>query len=269
MPLSPRQSRPWSATDPWSPEACRRRNAISKRRSGALARGRAEQEHIPCVSSWTSRPASRPAGCAASAAIPWPWQRRWHANARGHEVVVAMNGALGDTVDADPRRLRRAGSQGAHGRLVAAGRRRFPDRRQPVAHSGGGTAPRAFPGIACVPTSSMSRACSKGLVTMSATSVGRSRQDMPTAVTLYDLIPLAHQDVYLPKIPAVADWYARKLTSLRRADLLLAISDHSAREAFRVAGTRRRIVSGRSPRPPIRCSAPPNRRRARSAEAGR
>lgn len=53
----------------------------------------------------------------------------------------------------------------------------------------------------------------------------------PTAVTLYDLIPLLNRAHYLPNSIA-RDWYYRQLDSLRRARLLLAISESSRREAL-------------------------------------
>ena len=67
------------------------------------------------------------------------------------------------------------------------------------------------------------------------TSIGEVAADMPTAVTLYDLIPMVRRDVYLAN-PVVADWYERKLASLRRADLWLAISDHTRREGIELLG---------------------------------
>lgn len=52
-----------------------------------------------------------------------------------------------------------------------------------------------------------------------------------TAVTLYDLIPLMRKERYLAD-PNVAAWYQRKLESLRRADLLLAISGSARQEGI-------------------------------------
>jgi glycosyltransferase involved in cell wall biosynthesis len=49
-------------------------------------------------------------------------------------------------------------------------------------------------------------------------------------VIIYDLIPLSEPEAYLPN-PVIRRWYDRKLESLRNADLLLAISDYSARDA--------------------------------------
>lgn len=62
-------------------------------------------------------------------------------------------------------------------------------------------------------------------------SISTSPDAAPTAVTLYDLIPLLNRVHYLPN-PVARDWYYRQLDSLRRARLLLAISESSRREAL-------------------------------------
>ena len=62
-------------------------------------------------------------------------------------------------------------------------------------------------------------------------SVGMANEHLPTGVTLYDLIPLAYEKQYLQN-PAQRAWYYRKLASLKRADLLLAISDFSRQEGI-------------------------------------
>ena len=56
-----------------------------------------------------------------------------------------------------------------------------------------------------------------------------------SAVILYDLIPLSEPETYLPN-PVVRQWYERKLESLCNADLLLAISDYSMRDAVTRVG---------------------------------
>lgn len=63
-------------------------------------------------------------------------------------------------------------------------------------------------------------------------SIPASSQAALTAVTLYDLIPLLNREHYLPN-PIARDWYYRQLDSLRRARLLLAISESSRREALK------------------------------------
>jgi glycosyltransferase involved in cell wall biosynthesis len=64
------------------------------------------------------------------------------------------------------------------------------------------------------------------------TSIGNLDADFSTAVTLYDLIPLLNKEIYLLNNPPVRDWYYRKLLSLKRAELLLAISESSRQEAI-------------------------------------
>jgi glycosyltransferase involved in cell wall biosynthesis len=71
----------------------------------------------------------------------------------------------------------------------------------------------------------------EGLADEAVNSVGRLDARVPTAVTLYDLIPLLRPDDYLRK-PVVKRCYLRRLQSLKRADLLLAISESSRREAI-------------------------------------
>lgn len=67
------------------------------------------------------------------------------------------------------------------------------------------------------------------------TSVGTLTHAFPTAVVLYDLIPLIHEAIYLEN-PAVRAWYSGKVNHLRRSDLLLAISESSRDEAVKYLG---------------------------------
>jgi len=57
-----------------------------------------------------------------------------------------------------------------------------------------------------------------------------SNRHYKSVVILYDLIPLSEPQAYLPN-PVVRQWYNEKLESLRNADLILAISDYSMRDA--------------------------------------
>ena len=75
----------------------------------------------------------------------------------------------------------------------------------------------------------------EGLVDDGVTSVGLLTQGIPTAVTLYDLIPLINRTPYLDN-PVVESWYENKLDQLRRADLLLAISESSRQEGIKYLG---------------------------------
>jgi len=63
------------------------------------------------------------------------------------------------------------------------------------------------------------------------TSVGMLDQSVPTAVILYDLIPLINRKIYLSN-PIQEAWYETKLDALRRAGLLLSISASSRQEAI-------------------------------------
>jgi glycosyltransferase involved in cell wall biosynthesis len=75
----------------------------------------------------------------------------------------------------------------------------------------------------------------EGLGDNAVTSVGHGVLSPPAAVTLFDLIPLINQSTYLSN-PVVKDWYFDKVASLRRAKLLLAISESSRQEAIEHLG---------------------------------
>lgn len=65
----------------------------------------------------------------------------------------------------------------------------------------------------------------------SSTSWGQVANGAQHAVTLYDLIPYAFPETYLAERPMRSS-YLRKIQDLRKADLLLAISEFSRREAI-------------------------------------
>ena len=75
----------------------------------------------------------------------------------------------------------------------------------------------------------------EGLSDNSVASVPQGDGRFDTAVTLYDLIPLLRKERYLGD-PNIARWYYRKLESLKRARLLLAISGNARDEAIRELG---------------------------------
>jgi glycosyltransferase involved in cell wall biosynthesis len=62
------------------------------------------------------------------------------------------------------------------------------------------------------------------------TSIGVFAPHIPTAVVLYDLIPLLNPGVYLHANPAYAKNYQRKIEHLKQAKLWLAISESAACE---------------------------------------
>lgn len=75
----------------------------------------------------------------------------------------------------------------------------------------------------------------EGLPDDAVTSIGSVITSVPTAVILYDLIPLIHKEVYLEN-SMVENWYLNKIDQLRRADMLLSISNSSGGEAVRYLG---------------------------------
>lgn len=66
-------------------------------------------------------------------------------------------------------------------------------------------------------------------------SVGTLATEIKHAVTSYDLIPLLNADTYLIN-ERTREWYYRKLNELKKAGLLLAISENSRREAIYALG---------------------------------
>ena len=75
----------------------------------------------------------------------------------------------------------------------------------------------------------------EGFGDSAASSIGTLQSRIPTSVTLYDLIPLIHRKPYLEN-HRFEQWYEDRVGHLRRADLLLAISDSSRREAIEHLG---------------------------------
>lgn len=70
----------------------------------------------------------------------------------------------------------------------------------------------------------------EGLGDDAVLSIGDYKTAIPTAVILYDLIPLIHKKIYLDN-ELVSRWYLNKIDNLKRADLLLSISESSGKEA--------------------------------------
>ncbi len=71
----------------------------------------------------------------------------------------------------------------------------------------------------------------EGLEDDAVTSIGLLKYSVPTAVVLYDLIPLINSSPYLDN-PDIQQWYEEKIEHLKRADLLLSISESSKQEAL-------------------------------------
>ena len=91
------------------------------------------------------------------------------------------------------------------------------------------------------------------------TSIGGFAADLPTAVTLYDLIPLSAR---LPD-PACQEHYARKIESFRRAILWLGISEFSCNDAIKQLGLDPNYVIN------VGCAADPRFRQIEIAQSER
>jgi glycosyltransferase involved in cell wall biosynthesis len=148
-----------------------------------------------------------------------------------HEVVVVLNDAFGESIDelrrtlADvvaPQNIRVWHSPGEVGQINVANekRRRAAELvREAFLES-------LNPSIVLV--------CSlfEGLVDNVVTSVGMLSSNVPTAVVLYDLIPLINREPYLEN-PLVERWYENKIGHLRGASAVLAISESSRSEGLK------------------------------------
>jgi glycosyltransferase involved in cell wall biosynthesis len=75
----------------------------------------------------------------------------------------------------------------------------------------------------------------EGSVDDAVVSVGRGSKRIRTAVTLYDIIPYVLSDIYITS-DQFQRYYDSKIRSLREADLLLAISEHSKEDAIEHLG---------------------------------
>jgi glycosyltransferase involved in cell wall biosynthesis len=71
----------------------------------------------------------------------------------------------------------------------------------------------------------------EGLIDDAVTSIHKLPYKIPTATILYDLIPFIHPSPYLDN-PDVKRWYEEKVQYLKKADLLLSISESSRQEAI-------------------------------------
>lgn len=72
----------------------------------------------------------------------------------------------------------------------------------------------------------------EGFIDDAVTSIGRLDSRVPVSVTVHDLIPLLNPAHYLEPNPLYEAFYRRKLDELKRASLLLAISESSRNEAL-------------------------------------
>lgn len=155
-------------------------------------------------------------------------------NAGPHEVWLALNGALPDSL---------AGIGKAFEALVPARRIKVFGVPTPVAEHdpANGWRARAAEHVRAhflaelQPDVVLVTSLFEGYVDDAVTAVGAPVAGMRTVAILYDLIPLLDPAVYLPT-SIHRQYYERKVASLRRCDLLLSISGYSRREAISALG---------------------------------
>lgn len=155
-------------------------------------------------------------------------------NAAGHEIWLALNGALAPSI-ADLRR--------AFDGLVPPERIRVFDIPAPVAEIDAANVPRCRAAEMLrehfieqlAPDAVLVTSLFEGYIDDSVVSAGRFAPAMRTAIVLYDLIPFLNPDAYLGT-PEQRQHYAGKIASLRQAGLLLAISDYTRQEAIDALG---------------------------------
>lgn len=147
-----------------------------------------------------------------------------------HEIVLALNGAFADTIE--PLRAAFDASLGQDAIRVWDGVRDVAGANEGARwRRGAAELVRETFLAGLAPDVVLVSSLFEGLGDDAVTSVGALGAALPTAVILYDLIPLIQRSPYLDN-PAVEAWYENKLGHLRRADLLLAISDSSRGEAL-------------------------------------
>ncbi len=148
----------------------------------------------------------------------------------GHEILLALNGAYPDTIDliraayagllpADAIRVWEPFTPSGGPDVVSASRRQVSEMMREAFFSS------LSPDVVLVTS------LFEGFRDEAITSINAFTGTLPTAVILYDLIPLIHRDTYLSE-PDHARWYYGKLDHLRRADLLLSISASAGQEAI-------------------------------------
>jgi glycosyltransferase involved in cell wall biosynthesis len=151
-------------------------------------------------------------------------------NAKGHDVWLALNSAFPQSIIdlrqtfeglVDPAQIRVFNNSGHTAEVVPDNAWRVRTSERMREHF----LEQLKPDVIHIPT------LFEGYGDDAVTSVGSYTSGHKTAVTIHDLIPLMDQANYLPN-PLIRDFYFRKIESLKRAGLLLAISESSRIEAI-------------------------------------
>ncbi|KTG26523.1 glycosyl transferase family 1 [Idiomarina sp. WRN-38] len=146
-----------------------------------------------------------------------------------HEVILALNGALEDTIEPLRAAFQHELPQTAIRvwRPVTPARHLEPDndwRRVASEMLYEAFLKSLQPDIVVITS------LFEGLGQDAVTSINQLT-DLPVAVVLYDLIPFINPSPYLDN-PAIKRWYEEKVTFLRKANILLSISESSRQEAL-------------------------------------
>lgn len=151
-----------------------------------------------------------------------------------HELLIALNGAFADTLEPIRKAFEGLVSQSAIHVWYPPENIFYADSKNSNRRQAAELIREAFlanlrPDIVIVSS------LFEGLDDDVATSVGILSETVPTAVILYDLIPYIRRDPYLVN-PIIESWFENKLGHMRRADLLLAISESSRQEGIEYIG---------------------------------
>ncbi len=154
-------------------------------------------------------------------------------NSRGHEIVIALNGQLPESIESIRSSLYGIVSQG-NIRVFSALDGASQLDSNPFRMNAAELLREQF--IAGLdPDALLITSLFEGWGSNAVSSIGMLPAPCLTAVILHDLIPLAMDDRYLRE-PAMRSWYYRKSESLKRADLVLSVSRHSKDDASRLLG---------------------------------
>ena len=151
-------------------------------------------------------------------------------NRRDHEIVLALNGAFVETIEQ---------IHSTFGHLIPRENIRIWHAPEPGAYAQPGDKIRrqraqlireAF--LASLePDVIHIASLFEGFEDNAVNSIGLVNSRIPTTVSFYDFIPLHNLEQVVRPHPPFREWYIQQLEYLKRADLLLAISEASAHDA--------------------------------------
>jgi glycosyltransferase involved in cell wall biosynthesis len=152
-------------------------------------------------------------------------------NRGSHEVIIALNGLFPDTIE--PIRAEFDGLLPQENIRVwhAPGPVRVREPDNSLRHKIAERIREAF--LASLqPDVIFISSLFEGEVDDGVTSIGVLGLDIPTVVTLYDLIPLNSPETYLKPVPHYEKHYLKMVNYLKNASALVAISEFTAKEAY-------------------------------------